>query len=235
VSVRAKRARQAARLKEREGLNAREIAYRMGISKTYAFDLLNDPEGLKVKARKESYRGICEVCGAFTNGADGPTRAPRFCNHCAPAAYHLKWTKERVVEAIQRWAKIFGRPPLSTEWLHGQVVDGYEFPANSSVYDSHNDRSYPCFNNWADAIEAAGFPRPHRGRYERTPECRSRMSASRRRLDYDEILRLAHEGLTYYEIARRHNCSAGAVCRIAIAAGIKRGRGWKPKNDEGRP
>lgn len=36
------------------------------------------------RARKDKYRGRCEVCGSPTDGSAGPGRAPRFCTHHEP-------------------------------------------------------------------------------------------------------------------------------------------------------
>lgn len=39
------------------------------------------------RARKETYRGTCEECGAPTNGCNGPSKASRICATCAPSYY----------------------------------------------------------------------------------------------------------------------------------------------------
>jgi hypothetical protein len=155
-----------------DGFNSRQIAERLGISYTYVRDLISDPTGEKMQARRDSYQGVCEMCGGPTCGSDGPAKAPRFCSTCAPSHYTPKyWTEERVLAAIRLWADIHGRPPSATEWLNGRRNDGYEprtFPPASAVYRSSGLVSAP-FEYWADAIEAAGFPRPRKGQYERTP------------------------------------------------------------------
>lgn len=67
-----------------------------------------------------------------------------------------KWTKETVIKAIQDWAAEHGRPPTSPEW-HNASPDG-KYPCFRSVYGPEAEgRPFP---KWADAIEAAGFPRP---------------------------------------------------------------------------
>jgi transposase len=78
---RAENAAWAAELKA-QGLNGIQIAQRMGISRSYAYELLADPEGHGARARKDSYRGTCERCGAPTNGNDGPGSAATICVHC---------------------------------------------------------------------------------------------------------------------------------------------------------
>lgn len=79
--TRAERAAEAARLKA-EGLNGIQVAARMGVSRSYAYELLDDPEGTKVRTRKASYSGICVDCGAPTCGNDGRSKAPKRCAAC---------------------------------------------------------------------------------------------------------------------------------------------------------
>jgi hypothetical protein len=167
---RAEHAAEAAALYARGALQ-REIAEIMGLSRSHVSALLNDPDGSKDRARKDSYGGICEQCGRPTSGADGPAQVARFCNHCAPGHNFRIWTKDSVVEAIQEWARRYGRPPTSTEWITRTVADdGYVFPPRTAVYNSNSKgdhRQTIPFDKWADAIEAAGFPRPYTGAYRR--------------------------------------------------------------------
>ena len=64
------------RLLREDGLTQREIAERLGITRSWAAELDNDPDGLKARARKDSYAGVCVDCGAATSGSDGATAAP---------------------------------------------------------------------------------------------------------------------------------------------------------------
>lgn len=56
------------------------------------------------------------------------------------------------------------------------------FPYASTVFVGGRNRNAP-FKAWADAIEAAGFPRPRSGHYERTDEWRQKVRASRESSD----------------------------------------------------
>jgi len=87
----------------------------------------------------------------------------RLCLSCDRARVQAEriWTRETVIAAIQRFAKEHGRPPTSTEWITADPENGY--PPRSAVYVSYH-RSVSPFAKWADAIEAAGFPRPLKGR-----------------------------------------------------------------------
>jgi len=151
-----------------QGVPWKVTCERIGISHTYYYDVLNDPDGSATRARKDSYRRPCPgydgPCGRLMDGANGfGPKAPRLCAACANKRNHAEktWTRETVIAAIQRFAKEHGRPPTSTEWITADPENGY--PPRSSVYVSYH-RSVSPFAKWADAIEAAGFPRPLKGR-----------------------------------------------------------------------
>lgn len=196
---RAERAEVAVRLRA-EGWTARQIAEHLGISRSYAASLCTDPTGDQDRARKWSYGGKCENCGNPTYGGEGKSKSPRFCAACAPDAYR-KWTRERVIRSIQEWARRRGEAPTATEWAHGNVIDadGYEFPCLSSVYwnGGRKDRKKAAFLSWADAIEAAGFPRPSKSRnYNKTPWEVENMSP-RSTLTRDYVVFTVEEDGTY--------------------------------------
>jgi len=163
--TRAQRYAEAARL-QAKGLYAREIAAVMGVSESYVCDLFHDPDGSKDRARKNSYGGTCVRCGSRTSGSNGRAKAPKICGACSRLRQHEQryWTRERVIAAVQRWAAEYGRPPRSGEWSAGNPDRWW--PTPSSVYRGSDSPGAP-FAYWADAIEAAGFPRPLVGRYER--------------------------------------------------------------------
>lgn len=169
MASRKQHARQAQLLREREGLNYREIGYRLGLSRSYVSTLFSDPDGSKDRARKESYGGTCGSCGGPTYGGSGRAKAPKFCAQCAGRAY-AKWNRERVIEAIREWARRTGYAPTAGQWGANDGVhelpyahDGYQFPWFNTVMFHFGGR-------WSDAIEAAGFPRPTNDRnYNKEP------------------------------------------------------------------
>jgi hypothetical protein len=163
---RAELAADVRRLRETHGLRFDQIGERLGISRTYANALFLDPTGDTDRARKDAYGGVCEDCGGPTSGSEGPSKVAQFCLHCAPNRQNRKWTRETVIAAIQHWAAEHGKPPRASDWNNARRNNGnYEYPPATSVYKS--DRSRAPFETWADAIEAAGFPRPLRGQHER--------------------------------------------------------------------
>lgn len=99
------------------GFLIQEVADMLGISRSYASSLLLDPDGSKDRARKRSYGGTCEECGARTDGANGRARAPKRCAACAAVASHEArfWTRERIVEVFQEFARLFDRAPSVTD------------------------------------------------------------------------------------------------------------------------
>ena len=165
TAVREEQAQRVRALRD-EGLLQREIAEQVGVGRSYVSDLLRDPFGELARQRKESYRGECEICGGPTDGSNGPAKAPKLCAICLPGTLKI-WTREKVIETIQEWARRRGRPPKANEWIRSIIdPDGYKFPPRTAVYVSQEGSTAP-FSMWADAIASAGFPRPRRGDYPR--------------------------------------------------------------------
>ncbi len=151
-----------------QGMTGTAIAARFGIGSGFVYDVLADPEGSQAKARKLRYRGTCIDCGGPTDGGEGREKAPERCQPCRNI-YQMTvlkyWTRERVIEAIQRFAREHGRPPHATDWNHSGREPGY--PPTTACYRGTASPNAP-FRYWADAIEAAGFPRPRVGAYDRS-------------------------------------------------------------------
>ncbi len=152
-----------------EGMTIRAIATEVGYSRQYVSDLLNDPDRLKLNARRASYAGVCEMCGAATDGSNGPESAPRHCISCAPVASRI-WTHETILEAISVFVTENGRKPYSTDWLVSPLDP--RFPYAPTVLRR--------FGTWNAAMQAAGLPTEAAGHYKRTPEIRQRMCAAQR-------------------------------------------------------
>lgn len=150
------------------GTSQRAIAEQLGVSVSYASGLYRDPTGSADRARKDGYRRPCPKCGTLMSGHDGPSspKAPRQCRHCQAAELHADrlWRRDRVVSAIRAFARITGRPPLSSEWLY--TYERAALPDPPSVFPSWpwTVQVLTAMGSWANAIEAAGFDRPYRGR-----------------------------------------------------------------------
>jgi hypothetical protein len=123
--------------------------------------------------KRTLYAGTCIDCGASTNGSDGPGKASERCQSCRTAydKAQAKWTRERIIQAIQQWATVYGAPPAATDWnvaharalgLHDRVARyqatdrAVDHPAHSTVQD--------VFGSWSAATVAAGFTPNRAGR-----------------------------------------------------------------------
>ena len=149
---------------KRLGWGYTRIAARLEVPRSTVIRWVNpasaERQRITARRRKESYRGTCRVCGASTNGGNGPGTASDLCWHCRPNE-HRTWTREAVIAAIQAWAAEHGRPPGARDWLHADP-DG-RWPAASGIYRTVSNPT-ALFSRWAEAIEVAGFARPRCGR-----------------------------------------------------------------------
>lgn len=127
----------------------------LGISSSYGYAILNDPEGLRDKARKERHRGTCKGCGRPTTGSDGREHAPEYCNHCAPAVHHGKWTHEGIIFALQEIARVTGEVPRAKVAFTG----GYNhLPIKlEGEIGGVGTTTQRLFGSWNNAIAAAGM------------------------------------------------------------------------------
>lgn len=83
---------------------------------------------------------------------EGRTNSPP--RHSPPQA----WTRESIVEAVQRWAREHGgEPPMVHDWTLGDE----SYPSPTTVKRR--------FGKWGHAVVAAGFPRPLVGGVLRRP------------------------------------------------------------------
>lgn len=83
--TRAERAAKVADLRA-AGRTYRQIADELGISGSYVSDLIYDPDGSKLAARRVANSGVCLDCGGPTSGSGGRSKAPPRCYPC-----HLKF------------------------------------------------------------------------------------------------------------------------------------------------
>jgi hypothetical protein len=166
-----------------QGLKFREIAERLGISRSYASLLSCDPDGSRERDRKAGYGGQCKDCGAPTDGSNGRDLAPSRCAACSIAHQHDEryWTRDRIVEAFKAAGELLGRAPAVVDWqarmpsvrqkvsarrleeaepLQAAMDDGFKFPPPQIVRRE--------FGSWSAARVAAGFdPSPNGGRCSR--------------------------------------------------------------------
>lgn len=150
----------------RLGYTYKQIAEAVGASShTIMFWCSPRQEELRQRERerKKKYTTPCIDCGGPT-GYGGKISSR--CQRCRTIFNHenKRWTKESIIAAIQRWNDEYGAPPKATDWnatisknRGKKQRDKSIYPSGNSVYGPHAP-----FDSWADAIEAAGFPRPKR-------------------------------------------------------------------------
>ncbi len=178
------------------GLLLREVAAEVGASLKTVSQWCTDPDGAKLRARKDSYAGECDVCGGPTCGGYGPGRAPTACLDC------LTWTPEAILEAIRDWADEHGGvPPRMVDARHS----GGRLPTEGSVIRR--------FGTWNAGLLAAGCDlhtdrRPETQRAieaavlagESTSEIAARFGVTREAIHR----RFVDRGTTLGEFRRRH-------------------------------
>jgi hypothetical protein len=164
MSDRLAKATEAQRLRE-EGLLLREIAERMGAKRTTVSAWLCDPDGSKLRARKDSYRGECIDCGARTDGSNGRANAPRRCDECSRRFRHERriWTPDTIVEAIRAFHDQYGFVPCATDWspalAYAHTLSDAEVRARryeTGAWPPTATVLKEC-GSWNAAIRAAGF------------------------------------------------------------------------------
>ena len=107
----------ACHYRETEGLSIAQIAERLRRSPATVKAYFYDPTGEKARAVKARYVGVCRGCGAYTQPRNGKGDAYAYCKACChPGAIGLRWTRERVLDAMCTWRELHGRLPTSYDW-----------------------------------------------------------------------------------------------------------------------
>lgn len=101
------------------------------------------------------------------------------------------WTRERIIEAIQEWARVHGRRPVSGDWQRA----GEGHPSASGIYGTRD----PEFSSWSEALRAAGFTAP------------TGVGRGNSRWTNEQALALREAGLSDAEIGRRLGVTAQAI------------------------
>lgn len=173
-----------------KGLSRKEIQEKLGIGHSYLQGLLSDPEGIKEKARKERYRGVCNDCGGLTTYPYHKGRLTTRCSACQKRKQHeeRKWTRERIIADFRKWNEIHGEPPVAMDWLYYSSDGGdREWPHVACVQKE--------FGSWSNAMEAAGFKRRTVGHYDRTdPTYKAKVT----KWPKEQILQLMREWAAVY-------------------------------------
>jgi DNA-binding CsgD family transcriptional regulator len=206
-------ATEAAKLRA-QGLVGRQIAERLHVSQSYAYELLEDPTGELNRERKKKYNGTCESCGAPASyGHSGLAR----CRVCYEDDIKI-WTQDAIVCAIQEWADEHGGiPPSAMDWNPQMAIShGRPEKAEKFYADGHwpNVKSaQEQFGSWNAAIAAAGLEPRRIGCYGRPGEF----------LTDSDRLRIAEmyvEGISASAVAAEFGISPRTVTRTLAKMGV---------------
>lgn len=159
-------------LRERGWTHVR-IAKELCISRSYASMLDADPDRSKERARKDSYRGTCEGCGARTDGSNGPASAPRLCLDCTVQRRRDEryWRPETIIAAFQDFARVMGRGPAAVDKMIANGGAPSLRRTLSLERIAEADKAFALgvrlpqpgivnreFGSWTAALRAAGLP-----------------------------------------------------------------------------
>jgi hypothetical protein len=163
--------------RDAEDLSIHEIARRLGRAPATVKAYLYDPTGEKAKAVKARYRGTCHSCGAHTSPRNGKDDPYAYCHRCRPGAAAPQWTRERVRDALHRWAERYGRAPSSYDWSRTHArrrgdqalrrLAGGDWPAPATVSKLYGTWARALTDAFADPAE----PGPPTGRSPKVGPC----------------------------------------------------------------
>lgn len=130
-----------------EGKSLKEIAETTGLSLRTVWSYSWDPDGSRHRSYIAKLRRTCAVCGKPCS------KRARICFSCLKEQNRATkvWTREKQIAKIQEFAKRWGRPPVWTDTM----AYPRDLPNGKLIWQE--------FGSWANAVEAAGFPRPKRG------------------------------------------------------------------------
>lgn len=180
-----------------EGFGYVAIGKKLGVSSTtirrWLFPEVHQHSLCKARAYKASRAKQCANCGVtiwYTS---------TLCADCSQEKQRQErlWTRERVILAIQNWARMYGSPPAATQWRRS----GKAHPSIGAVYGKTG-----VFSSWNEAIAAAGFTPRH-----------SNPGPGKSSWTNDEARKLRAEGLSNREIGERFGVTPTAIShRIGI-------------------
>lgn len=208
---------QARHLRTTTGLTYREIGEQLVVPLKTVASWVLDPDAACQRARRKRYAGKCEVCGAATDGSQGPGKAPKLCNNHTRAKSHAD-AEARLIDMIQAWADEHGGiPPGATDWNAAQAEKlGHHDRARKAREEGWPGSSavQHVFGSWNKGIEAAGFDPTRPSTWGRGGEDIGLCVEIRERYE---------EGESMSELALDYWCSTTAIkYRIEKAGGTPR-------------
>jgi transposase len=218
-----------------QGLSGRRIAAQLGISQSYAYELINDPAGEQGRQRKKQQGGTCMECGARTSYVTGGAASK--CLDCARSEHAER--NERIFEAWERGETgpvIAAREGMTTTAVQG-LVDTYRrrYGMPLSLHRLRNRTHWEYIRRrWnvdgASAVEIAeelGYPhRCHVQEQIKTMRARG-MHLEHRNIAYDDAtiaaaVQSVRDGATAYSVAKTLGVPAATVYRWMDKASMER-------------
>lgn len=142
------RAQEALDLKAQD-VSVKEIAERMGISRSYAYELIDDPTGAKSLARKEKLK-------CTTPGCERNSRGERRCNGCKRMIDELMPSCR-----IERWARAVARERrLTINFLLVETekkTEPFRRVVEVTTTRGTVERTLKKGDTWTDALGACGI------------------------------------------------------------------------------
>lgn len=148
------------------GMTHKEIGEVLGVARSTIAAELDPDYRAKVRARRRRYGGVCVDCGRTTDGSAGRWKAPKRCRECREEYQRTvkKWTRPRIIAAIQVFYDLHGRPPRATEFSPA-LARSHTTPERwEEILRLHASGDWPQytavrreFGSWNNAIRAAGF------------------------------------------------------------------------------
>lgn len=198
-----------------QGLNGVQIAERLQISRSYTYELLNDPSGSEAKIRKARYGRPCIDCGTMTDGTNGRGKAAERCGPC-----RIEYERQNPLVR----ADLRGGHPRFT-WTDEQILDAIRVVADHPTVNAYHDAYQPgrmpsvpiiCrrFESWNAAVRAAGLTPSGK----RSPQQRK---VTRREVERALLAAMAHYGrppthdeYDHFSRGTDYPCSVSVRCKI---------------------
>jgi hypothetical protein len=143
-----RRAQEAIDLRK-SGLEFKEIAESMGISRSYAYELVDDPTGAKSQARKEKLK-------CTTPGCERHSRGERRCHGCKRAIEDLMPSCR-----IERWARAVAKERrITINFLLVETekkTEPFQRVIEVTTTRGTVERTLKKGDSWSDALGACGI------------------------------------------------------------------------------
>lgn len=145
-----------------------ERAAMLGMSIGGYRGLVTDPDGSKQRARRETYKGVCERCGGETKCDGTKTPTTKYCRDCAEIVAHEErtWTPEAIIACFKEFYEVNGQVPTASDPMVANPSFrkklSPERVAEAEAMMARVRLPFPSavrreFGTWKAAVESAGL------------------------------------------------------------------------------